>query len=130
MTRDGPPPTFTLFPNLPTELRIKIWQYSLLGPRIIEAAYLPEPFFSFNGAHPPPVFQACRESRDVALSVYKPLFESAVGKDHIHNTIKTLPHIYINPTHDTIYISTPYYHDRGKFVYPESAQRYPNITSI
>ena len=123
ITRDGPPPTFTLFPNLPAELRIKIWRYSLPGPRIIEAAYH-DLSFSFNGAHPPPVFQACRDSRNVALSVYKPLFKSAMRKDRF----KTLPHIYINPAHDTVYISTPYGH--GEFVYPEFAQRYPDITSI
>lgn len=132
MVTEDDPPTFTLFPGLPPELRIKIWYHSLPGPRIIEAACDPQgpSSFSFNGAHPPSVLRACRESRDTALSVYKPLFESDIRRNYLlGNRSKTLPLIYINPAHDTIYVSTPYDSDRRRLIYPEFAQRYPDVTS-
>ena len=127
---------FTIFLNLPSKLRIKIQYYSLLGPYIIKVAYyerLSTVFsFSFNSAYPLLVFQVCRESRDIALSIYKPLFKSDILRNRIlSNRLKTLPLIYINPAHNTIYLSTPYNpNDRKRLVYPEFAQRYPDIVSV
>ncbi|KAH7377499.1 hypothetical protein BKA64DRAFT_253319 [Cadophora sp. MPI-SDFR-AT-0126] len=135
MTQDDPP-TFTLFSNLPSELRIKIWYYSLPGPRINEAACRQGlstiSSFSFNGAHPPSVFRVCRESRDVALCVYKPLFEHDILRNRIlGDRLNTLPLTYIDLAHDTIYVSMPHdLDDRRRLVYPEFAQRYPDITSV
>lgn len=118
MIRDGQP-TFTLFRNLPPELQLKIWHYSLPGPRIIEVAYRGDLDCFFNGARPPPVFQACQDSREVALSIYKPL--SAILQDWpLGNPLKTLPPIYFNLVHDIIYISNP--SNNGKFVDPELLQ--------
>jgi hypothetical protein len=71
MTPDGLPPTFYLFPNLPTELQIKIWQYALPGPRVIQVHYHDSPFSS-NGARPPAV--TYQTSREAARSVFKPVF--------------------------------------------------------
>jgi hypothetical protein len=61
---------FYLFPNLPPELQIKIWQYALPGPRIIQVHYHDSPFSS-NGARPPVTY---RTSREAARSVFKPAF--------------------------------------------------------
>jgi hypothetical protein len=132
---------FTLFPNLPPELRIKIWHFSLPGPRIIEVKPLADgPFseraFHFNGAHPPPVLGACRESRGIALSVYKPLFETDILRNRtLGNKLKELPLVYIDPAHDTIYVSTPDYPFRSTadprtLIYPEFALKYPDIARV
>lgn len=32
-------PSFPLFNNLPTELRVKVWEYSLPGPRVVPVRY-------------------------------------------------------------------------------------------
>ncbi|TVY12843.1 hypothetical protein LARI1_G009002 [Lachnellula arida] len=86
--------TFTLFPNLPTELQIKIWRRALPGPRIIQFHYL-NGTFSFHGARPPLVLHICRTSREVALSVFEPAF-TRDGQQ--------VP-IYIDLAHDTLYLA-------------------------
>jgi hypothetical protein len=93
MACDGPQPTFTLFPNLPIELQIKIWKYALPGPRIIQLHYL-NGAFSFYGARHPPVLLTCRTSREVALTVYKRAFP--------HNDKS----IYIDFAYDTLHLAT------------------------
>lgn len=86
--------TFTLFPNLPTELQIKIWRHALPGPRIIQLHYL-NGTFSFHGARPPTVLHACRTSREVALSVFEPAFTRDGQRAPI----------YIDLAHDTLYLA-------------------------
>ncbi len=95
MTRDGPPPIFTLFPKLPTELQIKIWTCALPGPRIIQCHHL-NGSVSFKGARPPAALHACRTSREVAQSVFKPAFT---------RNGQQAP-IYINLAHDTLHLAT------------------------
>lgn len=92
--RDNPLSTFTLFPNLPTELQDKIWRGALPGPRIIQLHYL-NGRFSFRGARPPPVLHACRASREVALSVFEPAFTRDGQR---------VP-VYIDLAHDTLYLA-------------------------
>lgn len=69
------PDSFTLFPCLPPELRLKIWQTVAAQPQTVElsctptSAYLPEGrWFSHN--KPPVIFSICSDSRDVALREY------------------------------------------------------------
>jgi len=73
---------FHLFPTLPSELRIKIWQFTLYEPRIVimkcERSYLnhdarfPK---SFSSSHPSPAaLYTCKESRYEALEVYSAHF--------------------------------------------------------
>ncbi|CZR69133.1 uncharacterized protein PAC_19033 [Phialocephala subalpina] len=95
ITRDGPPPTFTFFPTLPTELQIKIWRYTLLGPRIIQLQYS-KGSSSFHSARPPPALYTYRTSREVALSVFEPAF---TRNDQ-------LGPIYIDFAHDTLHLAT------------------------
>jgi len=85
-----PAQEFTCFPKLPIELRLKIWECHLPGPRIIEIyeeerLYGTKPFdfevlrniFSSPklgaAAHSPilGVLRACHESREVLLSKYE-----------------------------------------------------------
>jgi len=78
--------TFTLFPKLPPEIRLKIWRYITPGPRIVEIQYATEPkrlVESIPGTlrpvgpgwiskDPQPiVLHICQESRMEALKRYQ-----------------------------------------------------------
>ncbi|KAE8441135.1 hypothetical protein EG329_005847 [Mollisiaceae sp. DMI_Dod_QoI] len=70
----GPPTKFTCFPQLATELRIKIWRYASHNePRTLRLSN------SIALRHPQPdapgVLGACAESRHEALAFYKPCTE-------------------------------------------------------
>jgi hypothetical protein len=56
------PTTFTRFPDLPTELRLKVWRLSMRFPRLI----------TFRPQKPPAVFSVCRESRHETRQKYFP----------------------------------------------------------
>jgi hypothetical protein len=64
---------FTLFPRLPIELRLLIWNYAMPGPRIVDS-YWHE---WYNGMalmmelSPWAIINACHESRDEALKRYR-----------------------------------------------------------
>jgi hypothetical protein len=78
---------FTLFPELPVEIRLKIWKLSLLGPRFImiqrdgEEPHTPEMkdpteelvWYAKASSPSPVLLLACRESRAETLTTYKPL---------------------------------------------------------
>jgi len=78
------PPSFELFPTLPFELRLKIWDLVLSSPRVVtlscERAKLDrERRFAkaFTSKTPPPaLLHVCRESRFEALSTYQPFFKT------------------------------------------------------
>jgi hypothetical protein len=75
----GPPTTFTKFPELPLELRLKIWSFAVPGPRNVKIDYkvlttykeMKDPHFTPYTSHepPPPIFQVCRESRAEARQI-------------------------------------------------------------
>jgi hypothetical protein len=108
MARDGPQPMFTPFPNLPTELQIKIWRCALPSPRIIQLYYL-HGAFSFHGARPPPVLHTCRTSREVALTVFEPAFA------------RNAKPIYFDFAHDTLHLAD------GPGMCKTTAGLYPDI---
>jgi len=78
---------FTLFPQLPLELRLKIWQTMLPGPRTVNIRYQMK-YDSFNGktissftgwTSPDPVpvgLHVCQESREESLKHYQKSFGS------------------------------------------------------
>ncbi|KAI1210639.1 uncharacterized protein F4807DRAFT_466977 [Annulohypoxylon truncatum] len=99
--------SFPLFPNLPPELRLKIWEY-LIAPRIVAIACLDaeapppseepeEPWTSFpslsqSPTDPPPatipvLLLINRETRSLALKHYEPAFSWKV------------PHVLLSSTH-------------------------------
>jgi hypothetical protein len=92
---------FTKFSDLPTELRLKIWEHASRAPRALELMYciVDRKFFTFQPA--PTVLHTCRESREVGLSNYHLSF----------GTDKCPPETYFNPTNDTIYFGTRQYDD-------------------
>jgi hypothetical protein len=89
---------FALFPNLPFELRLKIWRSALPGPRnvgikirIKDAGF--GGWIARNSAPPPPVaLQICHESRKEALKYYILSFGTAVYP----------PTVYFNYEIDTL----------------------------
>lgn len=93
--------TLTCFGKLPTEIRLKIWNESLPGPRILTATmalrWRPEghrrPLFRLISP-PPVVFHVCKESREQALGMYS-----------LQLTKPSFPHFYrIDPEEDTVYV--------------------------
>jgi len=68
--------TFTCFPNLPVELRLKIWKHALPTSQIIEL-HTPHPDILTRLSNPAvpstllPVLQSCREARDLITSIYE-----------------------------------------------------------
>lgn len=74
-------PAFTLFPKLPTELRLQIWKYALPGPRVIRVKknwkmFLPGRIRA--AAKPPAILQTNSESRQLAMRFYELSFNSAI----------------------------------------------------
>jgi hypothetical protein len=72
-TQTGKFDTFVLFPQLPVELRLKIWRLSLPGPRVVllkQDSFPPTKSFS-SPAEIPVALAVCRESRQEALIFYE-----------------------------------------------------------
>lgn len=89
-------PAFTKFPELPTDLRLKIWGYASNVTRALELVYcmVDRKFFTFQ--HVPSVLHTNSESREVGLQ-----------HDHLSfETDKTPPRTYFNPEKDIVYFGT------------------------
>lgn len=105
--------TFTLFPSLPTELRLKIYSLALSVPRtltlfcerkIIEGES--RRATRFHSSSPPPsLLSVCQESRFEALCHYTPSFTSIHGPNLLYvvrTTIHKLNLLYVCFAQDTI----------------------------
>ncbi|KAK3486012.1 uncharacterized protein B0T23DRAFT_243799 [Neurospora hispaniola] len=104
-TTSTAPNTFTLFPLLPTELRLAIWQASCHS-RILEIHYCPSQDRCFTPSKPPVILSVCRESRHEALSrIYAKAFGT---RTHPSGSI------YFAPDLDILYIPR-YYEEEGDF---------------
>lgn len=112
-----PDQVFTLFPNLPPELRNKIWnehctQYE---PQIIDLWATKDSTETKMryGTHSqaPPILHTSREARSIGLKYYKLLFEEDIQGEifrDIGNPKK--PHIYVNWEHDILF-PVPFLHE-------------------
>jgi len=91
---------FTIFPNLPSELRVKIWHHACF-PRTMTLTYS-SANDAFHCTSPPPVLlSTTHESREEALRIYTMSFGT-----------KTQPaRTYFNPYKDTVYL--PRHGDMG-----------------
>jgi hypothetical protein len=72
-TQTGKFDSFILFPQLPVELRLKIWKLSLPGPRVVllkQDSFPPTKSFR-SPAEIPVALAVCRESRQEALIFYE-----------------------------------------------------------
>ncbi|PMD40366.1 hypothetical protein L207DRAFT_565841 [Hyaloscypha variabilis F] len=88
--------TFTLFPHLPFELRLKIWDLALSEPRTVTISCHREMLdrerrfaksFTSSTA-PPPLLHVNRESRFEALSRYSPLFKTATSEVYTYISLR------------------------------------------
>lgn len=73
LAMDSTPATFTLFPQLPTELRLKIYsdiQAFTPNPRILKISYSPQLNCSISNTPPPILLSISSESRIYALKTY------------------------------------------------------------
>lgn len=91
------PPTsalsFSFFPQLATELRLKVWTYAI-QPRTISICYLPTTDICSSASPVPALLHTSREARYEALRYYNLCF----------GTHKSPPQIYFAPRFDTIYL--------------------------
>ncbi|APA10622.1 hypothetical protein sscle_06g053920 [Sclerotinia sclerotiorum 1980 UF-70] len=87
--------SFTLFPFLPKELRIKIWKLAAIHPRIVQITY-DHPTESLVSLSPAPALLAtCGEARDELLPLFKQLSLPNSACEAI---------IYLNLEVDTCYV--------------------------
>ncbi|OTA54487.1 hypothetical protein K449DRAFT_417022 [Hypoxylon sp. EC38] len=120
---------FDLFPNLPPELRFKIWNSSLEHQRIIKVRLrnrvLMNGLLARQGVTRPKtregerysvvvdgyhtiskLFRVTRESRDAALSFYRVHLPCWLVKDATRDDAMKPGTLYFNPEHDFLYINT------------------------
>lgn len=92
---------FTKFPELPTELRLKIWGYAAMTQRLLELQYciVDRKFFSFQRL--PAILHTSQESRSVGLCYYHLSF----------GTDKHPPGTYFNSNDDIVYFGAEQYGD-------------------
>ncbi|PVH81380.1 hypothetical protein DL98DRAFT_514762 [Cadophora sp. DSE1049] len=85
---------FPLFPLLPTEIRLKIWQQALEQPRLlpIRISYHPDtkqPIFHCSQL-PPRLLSVCRESRDEALHFHILVNDGGVSSFYFNSQTDTV----------------------------------------
>lgn len=100
-------PRFPRFSELPTEIRLLIWQYTFV-PRVHELhpcakLYNERMTFRSNSSKTPAIFHVCRESRQLALKnyslmSYEPRPTSASGKGILR--------FYFSPELDTLFLNS------------------------
>jgi hypothetical protein len=99
----APLTSFTVFPDLPAELRIKIWRFSFPGPRLVSLRLHDEddPLKSScrSSAEIPVALSVCYESRVEAQKQYKLSFARIAGVDEVLE-----PQIYFDFDRDTLFI--------------------------
>ena len=108
---------FTLFPNLPTELRCKIWQYALPAPRVVEVKSTPPCSDNMELMHygvdyngltwnascdesAPVCFFVCHEARSEVSKKYK----------KVQGTEPGTPAVYCDLERDFIFFSFSHFH--------------------
>ena len=110
--------SFTSFPNLPAELRLKIWKAALPGPRTVRINLsLTKPLIppSSYGRKPPTLLSVCVEARGVGLGFYRSCFTSPKSKPSPGFSDSGLQGegegegrgVYIDPLLDTVLLLPP-----------------------
>jgi hypothetical protein len=113
-------PAFTLFNNLPLELRYLVWEYALPDARLIQVEARPigtynpyDPswsrsgiFFHSDAFNPPALLSACRESREIALAAFQICFYATPDSINIRDEVLiTNPPVWFQPERGTIYLT-------------------------
>ena len=134
--------TFTPFPKLPVELRLKIWKYGCLFTRNVDirakeisgivCKYTDEVAHYFHSyAPPPPLLHICRESRSEALKHYQlefgTTFEYELAGVAPEVAISTPPRIYINWAVDRIWVFCPDSLLEENELHPDESPRFQKL---
>ncbi|CZT51710.1 uncharacterized protein RSE6_12897 [Rhynchosporium secalis] len=92
---------FTLFPQLPMEIRFKIWKEAQPLPRGIGLT-IPnrDPNDGFSNATQPTLLSVCQESRSETLKIYKPVSHSMKS-----NGSSSRRPIYIDPENELLHLA-------------------------
>jgi 2EXR family len=114
--------TFTLFPKLAPELRIRIWKEACNVTRNVDlwvhdsgkiGDYLAgDPHFFTSGCRPPSILGACREFRAEGLKHYTLDFGVQVEvdcRDRVPYTISIPPRVYFHWNCDRLCLMNPHY---------------------
>ncbi|PMD33318.1 hypothetical protein L207DRAFT_169695 [Hyaloscypha variabilis F] len=97
--------SFDLFPKLPPSIRYHVWKQVASAPRVVG---IREDHFCrgednyttiITTTRPPAMLSACREAREIGLSIYK---QAQEGMQNRPPTSRDIP-IYVNPEVDIIY---------------------------
>lgn len=104
---------FEKFPNLPCELRLRVWELSLPGPRIVEVRHFRynnyKSTYCFTSVCAPPIqLRICRESRTMALKHYRFCGDGVVS-------------LFLDPTIDTLYFGATWTNRGDLFNFTNSA---------
>lgn len=91
---------FTVFQKLPIELRTRIWDHALPGPRVVEVCWGRHGLYS--DCAPPAMLHVCHESRLRALKIFKVM---SCGDPASRYQKRASFHTYINPKEDLVYYS-------------------------
>jgi len=91
-----PSSVFTLFTNLPSELRIKIWKHSSPPPRVVPVRFQRNSGQYTSNSAPPTMLHVSSESRSIFLSNYTKLMLSPK-----YNSI-----VFVNFDIDTIFFDS------------------------
>ena len=104
--------TFTKFRDLPTEIRLLVWNVALATPRVIRARYcgpcrgqVVDDSIVPVGPNPMSIRGVCQEARKEARRIQITYYVSPRGntrRNGGHYTGQTLYTIFVNPTVDTI----------------------------
>jgi hypothetical protein len=131
-----PPATgkFTLFPNLPVELRIKIWHHAISVPRIVEMEKtpcwqhesttsatigLPEKpdRWQYRIKNPPPLLCTCAESRREALGVH-------TNENNVEELTSNPP--WIRYDYDILHLKVRRWNEQNQYI-PHMWAEYDNL---
>ncbi|CCU74782.1 hypothetical protein BGHDH14_bghG000610000002001 [Blumeria hordei DH14] len=100
-------PRFHKFSDLPTEIRLLIWEYAFV-PRVHELhpcakLYNEKMTFRSNSSRTPSIFHVCRESREVALQKYSLM---SYEPRAIGSSGKGILRFYFSPELDTLFLNS------------------------
>jgi hypothetical protein len=140
------PESFTLFPNLPPELRLQIYREAC-HPRVTSLSYHPNSDTFHCPTHPPPLLHISREARAEGLRLYVKCFLPASSHLNHHQELgagheqegreeeEEPRYFYHHPSHDTLYLPRPHpSHDRFGMGYAdwarEFASRLPGVVDV
>ncbi|KAE8452594.1 hypothetical protein EG329_013853 [Mollisiaceae sp. DMI_Dod_QoI] len=110
--------SFTIFPQMPIEVRQAVWKMSL-RPRVIEIEYNKEHGF-YSRVKPPIALSVCKDSRDAVEYLYPLCFGNVIHE----------PAIVFNFSMDTLYFDTAFGSHTVPFLFSLKQKEAENIQAL